>query len=90
MSVHLQFSLPHFKGLTLLLLFYLECPWWPKLEKEAMAASIGMQWPIASLKFKLLNIILTHLMDFNVIIDHYRHIAVHKLDRNYVEKLKFG
>ena len=52
-----------------------------------MAASIGMQWPIASLKFKLLNIILDQLMDCNVIIDHYRHIAVHNLDCNYVEKL---
>ena len=41
MSVHLQFSLPHFKGLPLLLYFYLEHPWWPKLEKDAMAASIG-------------------------------------------------
>ena len=85
-----RFSLLHFKGLPLLLHFYLECPWWPKLKKEAMAASIGMQWPIGSLQFKLLNIILHQLMDCNDIIDHYRHIAVHKLDRNYVEKLKFG
>ena len=30
------------------------------------------------------------MMDCNVIIDHYRHIAVNKLDQNYVEKLKFG
>ena len=29
-------------------------------------------------------------MDCNGIIDHYRHIAVQKLDQNYVEKLKFG
>ena len=61
--------------------------------KEAMATSIGIQWrhgaPILT-KFKLLNTILDQLMDFNVIIDHYRHIAVHKLDQNYVEKLKFG
>ena len=84
------FSLPHFKGLPLLPHFYLEHPWWPKLEKEAMAASIGMQWSIASLKFKLLNVISDQLMDCNVIIDHYRHIAVHKLDCNYVKKLKFG
>ena len=76
-----------------LLHFYLECPWWPKLEKEAMAASIGMQWRHGATiltKFKLLNVILDQLMDCNVIIDHYRHIAVHTLDRNYVEKLKFG
>ena len=55
-----------------------------------MAASIGMHWPIASLKFKLLNIISDQLMDCNVIIDDYRHIAVHKIDRNYIEKLKCG
>ena len=61
--------------------------------KEAMATSIGMQWrhdATILIKFKLLNIISDQLMDSNVIIDHYRHIAVHKLDRNYVEKLKFG
>ena len=57
-----------------------------------MATSTGMQWRHGAtilIKFKLLNIILAQLMDCNVIIDHYRHIAVHKLDRNYVEKLKF-
>ena len=73
--------------------FYLECPWWPKLEKEAMAASIAMQWRHGATiltKFRLLNVILDQLMDCNVIIDHCRHIAVHKLDQNYVEKLKFG
>ena len=61
--------------------------------KEAMATSIGMQWRHGATiltKFKLLNVILDQLMDCNVIIDHYRHIAVHKLDRNYIEKLKFG
>ena len=61
--------------------------------KEAMATSIGMQWGHGATiltKFKLLNIILDQLMDCNVIIDYYRHIAVHKLDQNYVEKLKFG
>ena len=36
-------------------------------------------------EFKLLNVILDQLMDCNVIIDHYRHIAVHKLDPNYIE-----
>ena len=55
-----------------------------------MAASIGMQWSIASLKFKLLNVILDQLMDCNVIIDHYRHIAVQKLDCNYVESLNLA
>ena len=61
--------------------------------KEAMATSIGMQWKHGATiltKFKLLNIISDQFMDCNVIIDHYRHIAVHKLDQNYVEKLKFG
>ena len=61
--------------------------------KEAMAISIGMQWRHGATiltKFKLLNIISDQLMDCNVTIDHYRHIAVHKLDQNYVEKLKFG
>ena len=58
-------------------------PWWPNLEKEAMAASIGMQWSHGAtilIKFELLNVISDQLMDCNVIIDHYRHIAVHKLD----------
>ena len=59
--------------------------------KEAMATSIGMQWRHGATiltKFKLSNVIFDQLMDCNVIIDHYRHIAVHKLDRNYVENLK--
>ena len=61
--------------------------------KEAMATSIWMQWRHGATilsKFKLSNIILDQLMDCNVIIDHYRHIAVHKLDRNYSEKLKLA
>ena len=61
--------------------------------KEAMATSIGMQWRHSATiltKFKLLNLFSDQLMDCNVIIDHYSHIAVHKLDQNYVEKLKFG
>ena len=82
------FSRTTFLRFTIATTFFLEHPWWPKLEKEAMAASIGMQWSIASLKFKLLNVILDQLMDCNVIIDHYRHLAVHKLDRNYIEKFK--
>ena len=52
-----------------------------------MATSIGMQWRHGATiltKFKLLNVILDQLMDCNVIIDHYRHIAVHKLDQNYI------
>ena len=49
-----------------------------------------MEVAIASFKFKLLNVILDQLMDCNVIIDDYRHIAVHKLDQDYVLKLKFG
>ena len=61
--------------------------------KEAMATSIGMQWRHGATiltKCKLLNVILDQLMDYNVILDHYRHIAVHKLDQTYVKKLKFG
>ena len=61
--------------------------------KEAMATSIGMQWRHGATiltKFKLLNIILNQLVDCNVIIDHYTHIADQKFDRNYVKKLKFG
>ena len=37
-----------------------EYPWWPKLEKEAMAALIGVQWRHVETiftKFKLLNAI---------------------------------
>ena len=34
--------------------------------------------------FKLLNIISDQFMDWNAIIDHYTHITVHKLDRNYI------
>ena len=45
---------------------------------------IPMEVVIASFKFKLLNVISDQLMDCNVIIDHYGHIAVHKLHRNYV------
>ena len=62
------------------------------MEKEATAASIGMQWShgvTILTKCKLLNVILGQLMDCNVIKDDYTHIAVHKLDQNNVEKLKF-
>ena len=45
---------------------------------------IPMEVAIASFKFRLLNIISDQLMGCNVIIDHYRHIAVHRLDQNYV------
>ena len=51
--------------------------------KEAMATSFGMQWRHCATiltKFKLLNVILDQLVDCNVIIDHYAHIAVQKLD----------
>ena len=61
--------------------------------KEAMATSIGMQWRHGATiltKFKLLNIILDQLVDCNVIIDHYTHIADQKFDRNYIKKLEFG
>ena len=34
--------------------------------------------------FKLLNVILDQFMDCNVIIDHYTHMAVHKLDQNCI------
>ena len=58
-----------------------------------MATSIEMQWRHGATiltTFKLLYIISDQLIDCNVIIDHFRHIAVHKLDKNYIEKLKFG
>ena len=45
---------------TTFLLCHLEHSWWPKLKKEAMAASIGMQWRHGATiltRFKLLNII---------------------------------
>ena len=61
--------------------------------KEAMTTSIGMQWRHGATiltKFKLLNVISDQLVDYNVIIDHYTHIAVQKFDQNYVKKLKFG
>ena len=61
--------------------------------KEAMATSIGMQWRHGATiltKFKLLNVISDQLMDCNVIINHYGHIAVHKLDRNYVKSLNLA
>ena len=60
--------------------------------KEAMATSIGMQWRHGATiltKFMLLNVISDQLIDCNVIKDNYTHIAVHKLDQNNVEKLKF-
>ena len=62
------------------------------MEKEAMATSIRMQWRHSATiltKYKLLNVISDQLMDCNVIKDDYTHIAVHKLDQNNVEKLKF-
>ena len=34
--------------------------------------------------FKLLSVILDQFMDCNVIIDHYTHMAVHKLGRNWI------
>ena len=34
--------------------------------------------------FKLLNVILDQFMDFNAIIDHDTHMAVHKLDQNCI------
>ena len=34
--------------------------------------------------FKLLNIISDQFMDCNAIIDHYTHMAVHKLDQNCI------
>ena len=55
--------------------------------KEAMVTSIGMQWRHGATiltKFKLLNIILDQLVDCNVIIDHYTHIAVQKCYQNYI------
>ena len=45
---------------TTFLLCHLEHPWWPKLEEEAMTASIGMQWRHGATiltRFKLLNVI---------------------------------
>ena len=59
---------------------------WP----PPLGCSGGRQGATILTKFKLLNVISDQLMDCNVIIDHYRHIAVHKLYQYYVEKLKFG
>ena len=52
-----------------------------------MAAPNGVQWRHVALnhiKFKLLNVILAQLMDWNVIIDHNTWISVHKLSQNYI------
>ena len=43
-----------------------------------------------SAKFKFLNVTSDQLLDCNVIMHDYRHIAVHQLVWNYVWKLKFG
>ena len=62
-------------------------PWWPKLEKEAMAALIGLHWRHVETiftKFKLLNVILVQFMGSNVFIMIYYGIAIHKLVQNYV------
>ena len=64
-----------------------ECPWWPKLEKEAMAALIGVQWRHVETiltKFKLLNAISVQFMHCHVCIMIYYGIAIHKLVQNYV------
>ena len=59
-----------------------EYPWWPKLEKEAMASLTGVQWRHVEtilIKFKLLNIISVHFVDCHVCIMIYYGIAIHKL-----------
>ena len=54
---------------------WLQRPWWPKLEKEAMAASSGDAWSkklTISAKFKLSNVTSDQLMDCYVsIVMHY-------------------
>ena len=52
-----------------------------------MATPNGVQWRHVALnhiKFKLLNVILAQLMDWNVIIDHNTWIPVHQLGQNYI------
>ena len=39
---------------------------------------------------EVLNILLDQFMDCNAIIDHYTHMAVHKLDQNCIQTLKFN
>ena len=59
-----------------------ECPWWPKLEKEAIATIIGVQSRHVETiftKFKLLNAILVQSVDCHVCIMIYYGIAIHKL-----------
>ena len=59
-----------------------ECPWWPKLEKEAMATIIGVQWRHVGTiltKFRLLNAISVQFVDCHVCIMIYYGIAIHKL-----------
>ena len=58
-----------------------------KLEKEAMAISIGMQWRHGATiltKFKLLNVISDQLLDCYVSVVMYYDIAIHQLVGNYV------
>ena len=58
-----------------------------QFEQGAMATPIGVQWRHGGQylpNFKLLNVILAQLMHCNATIDHNIHIAVHKLDQNYV------
>ena len=54
---------------------WLQHPWWPKLEKEAMVASSGDAWSkklTISAKFKLSNVTSDQLMDCYVsIVMHY-------------------
>ena len=77
-----KFFLLHFYGLPLMppptYCIFINCrqhPWWPKLKKEAMAASTGEAWSkklTISAKFKLSNVILDQLMDCYVsIVMHY-------------------
>ena len=64
-----------------------EHPWWPKLEKEAMVALIGVQWRHVETiftKFKLLNAISVLFVDCHVCILIFYGIAIHKLVQNYV------
>ena len=58
-----------------------------KLEKEAMAALIGVQWRHVETiftKFKLFNAILVQFVDCHVCITIYYGIAIHKLVQNYI------
>ena len=57
---------------------------WVKILAEFWHVAIIGEFDNFGQILKLLNIISDQFMDCNAIIDHYTHMAVHKLDRNCV------